>query len=225
MRRQHGLVRVVRVRKTHMDQNRRREYALANPRRSYRDGGTVCNETVANLSMLPAEAARSARPHCPWAARLRHVAGAAVPVGAAPGGQGDGEVIAPAIAMVGVMAARCRWGGRLPRAALVIVEQKRPGWKRTAGSFFSVVVVPDTTRSEQVSIPPPRITVANATPWRAVNADRPGAEQNERRRRAGCSTTRSKRVGVLTAAGQANPPLRHCRRSGRDGSTVMTDHA
>ena len=60
LRRQHGQVRVVRVRKTHMDQQgRRREYALANPRRSYRDGGTVCNETVANLSMLPAEAVQA----------------------------------------------------------------------------------------------------------------------------------------------------------------------
>jgi len=97
-------------------QGRRREYALANPRRTYRDGGTVCNETVANLSMLPAEATRSARPHCPWAARLHHVAGAAVPVGAAPGGQGGGEVIALAIAMVGLMAARCAVGMGVYRA-------------------------------------------------------------------------------------------------------------
>ena len=37
-------------------QGRRREYTSAYLRRTYRDGGAVCNETVANLSMLPPEA-------------------------------------------------------------------------------------------------------------------------------------------------------------------------
>ena len=37
-------------------QGRRREYTSAYLRRTYRDGGAVRNETVANLSMLPPEA-------------------------------------------------------------------------------------------------------------------------------------------------------------------------
>ena len=37
-------------------QGRRREYTSAYLRRTYRDGTAVRNETVANLSMLPAEA-------------------------------------------------------------------------------------------------------------------------------------------------------------------------
>jgi hypothetical protein len=57
MPRKQGRVHVVRVRKTHVDkQGQRREYTSAYLRRTYRDGGTVRNETVANLSMLPAEA-------------------------------------------------------------------------------------------------------------------------------------------------------------------------
>src|SRR5258705_8335301 len=57
MPRKQGRVHVVRVRKTHVDkQGRRREYTSAYLRRTYRDGDTVRNETVANLSMLPPEA-------------------------------------------------------------------------------------------------------------------------------------------------------------------------
>ena len=57
MPRKQGRVHVVRVRKTHVDkQGQRREYTSAYLRRTYRDGGTVRNETVANLSMLPPEA-------------------------------------------------------------------------------------------------------------------------------------------------------------------------
>ena len=57
MPRRHGRVHVVRVRKTHVDrQGQRREYTSAYLRRTYRDGTAVRNETVANLSMLPAEA-------------------------------------------------------------------------------------------------------------------------------------------------------------------------
>ena len=57
MSRKHGRVHVVRVRKTHVDkQGRQREYVSAYLRRTYRDGDTVRNETVANLSMLPPEA-------------------------------------------------------------------------------------------------------------------------------------------------------------------------
>ena len=37
-------------------QGRRREYTSAYLRRTYRDGGEVRNETLANLSRLPAEA-------------------------------------------------------------------------------------------------------------------------------------------------------------------------
>jgi hypothetical protein len=50
-----GKVHVVRVRKTgYVDkQGRRRDYSSAYLRRTYRDGGTVKNETVANLSALP----------------------------------------------------------------------------------------------------------------------------------------------------------------------------
>ena len=57
MPRKQGRVHVVRVRKTHVDkQGRAREYVSAYLRRTYRDGDTVRNETVANLSMLPPEA-------------------------------------------------------------------------------------------------------------------------------------------------------------------------
>src|SRR5580700_11120015 len=55
MTRAGGKVHVVRVRKTgYMDkQGRRRDYSSAYLRRTYRDGGTVKNETVANISALP----------------------------------------------------------------------------------------------------------------------------------------------------------------------------
>ena len=54
MPRKHGRVHVVRVRKAHVDKRgRQREYVSAYLRRTYRDGGAVRNETVANLSMLP----------------------------------------------------------------------------------------------------------------------------------------------------------------------------
>src|SRR6476660_3092773 len=57
MSRKQGRVHVVRVRKTHVDkQGCQREYVSAYLRRTYRDGDTVRNETVANLSMLPPEA-------------------------------------------------------------------------------------------------------------------------------------------------------------------------
>jgi hypothetical protein len=55
MTRNSGKVHVVRVRKTgYVDkQGRARDYSSAYLRRTYRDGGTVKNETVANLSALP----------------------------------------------------------------------------------------------------------------------------------------------------------------------------
>src|SRR5579859_7777022 len=55
MSRSGGKVHVVRVRKTgYVDkQGRARDYSSAYLRRTYRDGGTVKNETVANLSALP----------------------------------------------------------------------------------------------------------------------------------------------------------------------------
>jgi hypothetical protein len=55
MARGSGKVHVVRVSKTgYVDkQGRRRDYSSAYLRRTYRDGGTVKNETVANLSALP----------------------------------------------------------------------------------------------------------------------------------------------------------------------------
>ncbi len=55
MARTTGKVHVVRVRKTgYVDkQGRRHDYSSAYLRRTYRDGGTVKNETVANLSALP----------------------------------------------------------------------------------------------------------------------------------------------------------------------------
>src|SRR6266513_4321356 len=51
-----GKVHVVRVTKTgYVDrQGRRRDYSSAYLRRTYREGGKVKNETVANLSALPA---------------------------------------------------------------------------------------------------------------------------------------------------------------------------
>ncbi len=50
-----GKVHVVRVSKTgYVDkQGRRKDYSSAYLRRTYRDGGKVKNETVANLSALP----------------------------------------------------------------------------------------------------------------------------------------------------------------------------
>src|SRR5690242_17611779 len=55
MTRNTGKVHVVRVKKTgYVDkQGRRRDYSSAYLRRTYRDGGTVKNETVASLSALP----------------------------------------------------------------------------------------------------------------------------------------------------------------------------
>ena len=55
MARNAGKVHVVRVSKTgYVDkQGRRKDYSSAYLRRTYRDGGTVKNETVANLSALP----------------------------------------------------------------------------------------------------------------------------------------------------------------------------
>src|SRR5256884_3978396 len=55
MTRNSGKVHVVRVKKTgYVDkQGRRRDYSSAYLRRTYRDGGKVKNETVANLSSLP----------------------------------------------------------------------------------------------------------------------------------------------------------------------------
>jgi hypothetical protein len=55
MARKGGKVHVVRVNKTgYVDkQGRRKDYSSAYLRRTYRDGGTVKNETVANLSALP----------------------------------------------------------------------------------------------------------------------------------------------------------------------------
>ena len=55
MARNSGKVHVVRVSKTgYVDkQGRRKDYSSAYLRRTYRDGGKVKNETVANLSALP----------------------------------------------------------------------------------------------------------------------------------------------------------------------------
>ena len=55
MTRNGGKVHVVRVRKTgYVDkQGRARDYSSAYLRRTYRDGGKVKNETVANISALP----------------------------------------------------------------------------------------------------------------------------------------------------------------------------
>src|SRR5260370_18799375 len=55
MTRDGGKVHVVRVSKTgYVDkQGRRKDYSSAYLRRTYRDGGKVKNETVANLSALP----------------------------------------------------------------------------------------------------------------------------------------------------------------------------
>ena len=55
MTRNTGKVHVVRVSKTgYVDkQGRRKDYSSAYLRRTYRDGGKVKNETVANLSALP----------------------------------------------------------------------------------------------------------------------------------------------------------------------------
>src|SRR5262252_10812598 len=55
MTRNSGKVHVVRVRKTgYVDkQGRERDYSSAYLRRTYRDGGKVKNETVANISALP----------------------------------------------------------------------------------------------------------------------------------------------------------------------------
>src|SRR5688500_9373415 len=54
MTRRSGAVHVVRVRKTHVNKaGQRRDYESAYLRRTYRDGGKVRNQTVANLSALP----------------------------------------------------------------------------------------------------------------------------------------------------------------------------
>src|SRR5680860_1481346 len=55
MGKQSGAVHVVRVRKSHVDKHgQRRDYQSAYLRRTFREDGKVRNETVANLSALPA---------------------------------------------------------------------------------------------------------------------------------------------------------------------------
>jgi len=55
MNRKTGAVHVARVHRSHVDkQGRRRDYESAYLRRTWREGGKVRNETVANLSTLPA---------------------------------------------------------------------------------------------------------------------------------------------------------------------------
>ena len=55
MPRESGKVHVVRVRRSHVDKRGRvRDYESVYLRRTFRDGARVRNETVANLSMLPA---------------------------------------------------------------------------------------------------------------------------------------------------------------------------
>src|SRR5258708_21621543 len=55
MAREGGAVHVVRVRKSHVDKaGRQRDYESAYLRRTFREDGKVRNETVANLSSLPA---------------------------------------------------------------------------------------------------------------------------------------------------------------------------
>jgi hypothetical protein len=57
MSRGSGKVHVVKVRRSHVDKRgQRRDYESVYLRRTFRDGAKVRNETVANLSMLPAEA-------------------------------------------------------------------------------------------------------------------------------------------------------------------------
>ena len=57
MRQKIGPVHVARVKSSHVDKRGgRREYESAYLRRTFREGGKVRNETVANLSMLPPEA-------------------------------------------------------------------------------------------------------------------------------------------------------------------------
>src|SRR5512135_415313 len=57
MPRSSGRAHVVRVKKTHVDrQGRERVYESVLLRRTYRDGPKVRNQTLANLSMLPAAA-------------------------------------------------------------------------------------------------------------------------------------------------------------------------
>ena len=57
MPRSTGKVHVVRVKRTHVDKHGQvRDYESVYLRRTYRDGPKVRNQTVANLSMLPAAA-------------------------------------------------------------------------------------------------------------------------------------------------------------------------
>jgi Transposase DDE domain len=57
MPRRHRKVHVVKVRRSHVNkQGQRCDYESVYLRRTFRDGAKVCTETVANLSMLPAEA-------------------------------------------------------------------------------------------------------------------------------------------------------------------------
>ena len=56
MPRGRGKVHVVKVRRSHVNtQGQQRDYESVYLRRTFRDGAKVRNETVANLSMLPAE--------------------------------------------------------------------------------------------------------------------------------------------------------------------------
>ena len=53
---------VARIRSSHVDkQGRRRDYESRYLRRTYRDGGTVRHETLANLSGLPGQVVTRSR--------------------------------------------------------------------------------------------------------------------------------------------------------------------
>jgi hypothetical protein len=128
MPRKPSRVHVVRVRKAHLDkQGRRREYTSAYLRRTYREGGTVRNETVANLSMLPPEAVDAIEATLKGA-RLVPVGGAVTITRSLPHGHVAAvAAMARTLGLPALLGPACR--ARDIALALIVSRVLRPGSK------------------------------------------------------------------------------------------------
>ena len=128
MPRKQWKVHVVRVRKAHVDkQGRRREYVSAYLRRTYREGGAVRNETVANLSMLPAEAVDAIEATLKGA-RLLPVGGAVTITRSLPHGHVAAvAAMAHQLGLPALLGPACR--ARDIAVALIVSRVLRPGSK------------------------------------------------------------------------------------------------
>src|SRR5215475_7236690 len=129
MTRATGKVHVVRVTKTgYVDkQGNRRDYSSAYLRRTYRDGGKVKNETVANLSALPGHVIDLIEAGLKGT-RLVPAAGAVTITRSVPHGHvAAAHAMAGKLGLPGLLGPACR--ERNLAMALVISRAVRPGSK------------------------------------------------------------------------------------------------